>query len=136
MLDPIVFQNAEKRIAKIEAGLQRQTGWNSARDAELPALAEEAARLRLQLAEARSVWAVAPQRRNTRVLAAIFGLCALAGTVLGLSGPALSFTGVAVGFTMRGSIEANRHLKPLYDAMDALERRVFVMVEVVQPDPT
>jgi hypothetical protein len=134
MLDSIVFQNAGKRIDKIEAGLQRQTGWNPERDAQLPALAEEAARLRAQLAEARIAWESAPERRNTRVVGLIFGVCGLAAAVLGFFGLLPAFAGVALGFALKGSIEANRRLKQLFDAMLDLEGRVFVTVEIVQRD--
>lgn len=133
MLDSFVFQNAEKRIGKIEAGLQRQTGWNPARDAAIPALAEEAARLRQQLDQARAAWDVAPERRNIRLVGIIFGLGGLAAAGVGFFGLVPAFAGVAVGFALRGSIEANRRLKTLHDAMLDLEGRVFVMVEVVQP---
>ncbi|MBR0672317.1 hypothetical protein [Neoroseomonas soli] len=134
MLDSSVFQNAEKRIEKIEAGLQRQIGWNPVRDAQLPSLAQETARLRQQLAEARAAWAVAPERRNFRVVGIIFGICALAAALLGYFGLIPAFAGVALGFALRGSIEANRRLKPLHDAMLELEGRVFITVEVVQPN--
>lgn len=133
MLDSYVFQNAEQRIGKIEAALQRQRGWNPVRDAALPALAAEAARLRQHLAETRVAWEVAPERRDTRMVSAIFGIGALAAAVLGFFGLVLPFAGVAVGFALRGSIGAKRRLRPLYDAMLDLEGRAFVMVEVVPP---
>ena len=78
MLDSSVFNNAGKRIEKIEAGIQRQAGWNPVRDTQLPGLAQEAARLRQQLADARAAWLVAPERRNIRVVGIIFGACDIA----------------------------------------------------------
>ena len=134
MLDSIVFQNAGKRIDKIEAGLQRQRGWNPDRDAQLPALAQEAAGLRAQLAAAQTAWEGAPERRNTRVLAIIFGVAGVGAALFGAFGLLPAFAGVAIGFALKGSIEANRRLKPLHDEMLDLEGRVFVTVEVVQRD--
>lgn len=134
MLDSSVFHNAGKRIEKIEAGIQRQAGWNPVRDTQLPGLAQEAARLRQQLADARAAWVVAPERRNIRVVGIIFGTCGIAAALLGYFGLVPAFAGVALGFALRGSIEANRRLKPLHDAMLELEGRVFVTVEVVQPN--
>jgi len=134
MLDSSVFQNTEKRIEKIKAGLERQTGWNPERDAQLPALAEEAEHLRMQLTEARTAWEDAPERRTIRVVGLIFGLCGLAAALFGYFGLLPAFAGVAIGFALKGSIEANRRLKPLHDAMLDLEGRVFVTVEVAQRD--
>lgn len=134
MLDSIVFQNAGKRIDKIEAGLHRQTGWNPRRDAELPALAEEAARLRQQLAEVRRAWDGSPERRNSRIVglvSGLFGLAAVAFGAFGLVGPLF---GTALGFALGGVLLVRKRLKVLDDAMLDLERRVFVTVEVVQRD--
>jgi hypothetical protein len=134
MLDSIAFQNAGKRIAKIEAGLHRQTGWNPGRDAELPALAEEAAHLRQQLAEARTAWDGSPERRNIRVVGLMFGLCGLTAAAFGAFGLVGPLIGTALGFAVGGVLLVRKRLKVLDDAMLDLERRVYVTVEVVQRD--
>lgn len=134
MLDSIAFQNCGKRIEKFEAGVQRQAGWNPERDAQLPALAQQAAGQRAGLAKTQRAWEEAAERRNTRLLAIIFGITGIAAALFGAFGLLPTFAGIALGFALKGVIETNRRLKPLQDLALNLEACVFVTVPVVQRD--